>query len=216
METFDRIEDLGDRTRDRVLPLTLHGNVVGVPGMVDGAVRLDGITGRLSHTLHHECLGLPDLCPHGITVGIWFRLDPEVMYNPGVTYTVIGSHSSTDSQGYDMEVTGNDAVIRVRLSSYELTCSFKMALEFWSHISFTWLEEDGLDLYQNGHHVCMNNTVTTTQVYSEETRYSVFSIGWSFIYPDIFTPITVDELVMHERKLKINEIIQLYGEDIFI
>lgn len=199
------------------LPLTGAGTIFQTVGVVDNGVSLDGIEGFIYKNLYHECLGLPEACFSGLTVSLWFKIDPRVMVLSSTNFTILSALSDgvppENARGFILSVQTDDARFEVRENGQLTACNFKIAVTFWTHFTFSWSQAVGLTAFQNGAKVCEQHELVTTPATYAAGDYGavVFSLGWSSLYSSAYLKGEFDELQIFENWFSNDRLQELYG-----
>jgi hypothetical protein len=189
------------------LPQT-EGTFPGV-SFGDGLTPHPGILGNALNTttrgsylnygeIPNTCFREPNLCAEGYTVSLWLR-----------RYTVVEGTEFYISNGGQYPGMTGFAVSGARISGIGNFLSFlfrtNTTAEFvlmenapddrWIHVTMTWHETSGLDVYVDGDLLNVNKTApTANHKWSEET-YSDLMIGRSNDFNTFYAVVSIDEFV---------------------
>lgn len=185
----------------------LFNNCVVSEGVVNKSLQTDGKGAWVNFgSFVHSCVSNPSLCPNGFTVALWIKY--QILDDNGLQYFMGTSGSKDGLRGfliyqdfpYDRE---DHLAIKVENGSVLWKRSFAVPRSNWTHVTFTWDERDGLEIYANGSYVGGDPKGKITP--PQENYYKTFTLG----RPNnefVFSKAAYDEIAIWERKLHPREI----------
>ena len=185
----------------------LYNNCVVSQGVVNNGLQTDGKGAWVNFgSFDNTCVSDPSLCPNGFTLSFWLKY--QILDDSGLQYFMGTSGNKDGLRGFliyqDFSYDREDHLaIKVENGSVLWKRSFAVSRNNWTHVTFTWDERDGLEIYANGSYVGGDPNGKTTQPQGKD--YTTFTLG----RPNnefVFSKAAYDEIAIWERKLHPREI----------
>ncbi|KAM4616262.1 adhesion G-protein coupled receptor D1 [Polymixia lowei] len=209
LDAVDGIHELWDQIGNR--PGHINGsNINIVEGMVNKGIFLNGDNGgTFLHFGNYEnsCISDPTLCgPEGITFSFFWK------NHEAQSRFAIASGGKIVSNGFSVYANpyGGYVEFYTRGNNKRWKANISIPGPFWTHVLFTWTQNDGLKIYINGTFSIGDPFGSMSENYGDLYPDLVIGTGNDKAYGHYVTG-AFDEFIIWERALSPKEILLYYS-----
>ena len=115
-------------------------------GVRGSALVFDGTSGVLLGSSRDSCFWLPDLCPDGFTLSVWFKVT-AILEDGFNDYILTNGGHSSQSYGVAIGLRNSHRMfvgVRTKTEAYNVDIVDAISLHHWYHAVFTWSLNTGL------------------------------------------------------------------------